>query len=339
MNKEIEEFFKEHFCINNAHLSEIVRIYLIYTAHLLEPYIGYYTFFKDILHSFKFSIREYCINRHTIQPWEKVSTIKLIKKLSIPISDLRVMVNQINKLLKSYTDENLSSEEQRRILYNQLNEFADYTEFEDKWEYQLYEQLNNTEDDIFHTKRNHFLNQVLLAMKDGEINQIQNNKYLVIDQIIDTYKNIKTDNYLSYNEKRKYLKKLKSTEKIEKALNKYIKGFFVDYEIEYDIIKRSIPTTEEDIENEANNMIEEIRQFLFYLVYDSHKLHIYLIHSILGYKYKGAQKLYQKLFLKDKSTGKIDFLLHTNCSGVLINDLYEGSLTIENFAHLIQQNN
>lgn len=46
-----------------------------------------------------------------------------------------------------------------------------------------------------------------------------------------------------------------------------------------------------------------------------------MIHSILGYKYKEGLKFYQKLFLKDHSTGRIDFLLSYNPLSVIYEDL------------------
>jgi len=57
---------------------------------------------------------------------------------------------------------------------------------------------------------------------------------------------------------------------------------------------------------EEDENIEVIKWFFIYLVYGVNKIHIYIIHSILGYKYKGAVSLYQKLFCKDHSTGRDD---------------------------------
>ncbi|MEA2018819.1 MAG: hypothetical protein U9N59_10265, partial [Campylobacterota bacterium] len=345
-NKEVLEVFDNHFKLEKGHLYNIVRNYFIDTAHLYEPKIGHYSF-NDVLKSFKYSIKEYCIDIHRLEPYETPPLEELLKKLSISTEDYNKFIEQTDQLLKSYTDESLNDEEQRRKLYFQLNEFTDSYTTEEKWEYQLYEILN-TNDDIFHSKCNKYLDKVIQAMREAELNQISHGRYLVIEQVFDTYNKISIE---ENKERKNYLIKSNSSKtidikgkicnqsdyvvEIETKLNNYVKEKFDKYEIEYSIEKRP-PSSPENYDENENMMIEEIRGFFFYLIYGPSKMHIYLIHSILGYKYDGARKMYYKLFLKDKSTGKADFLLHTNCFNIYIDDLYQKSSTIKEIATLIK---
>jgi len=290
---------------SNNILNEIIKIYFINNAHLTYPQIGV-RFFKDVASKFKFAIREYSITHsRKIKACQSPNLRQLLRYNEISISNIRELAKNTDNLLELFTDFNCSTESKRCRLESQLKDFINNFDLEDyekekSAEKQIYNKLNT--DDLLNESKNIYLDSVIKSMKAAELNQIDNNKYLVVEKLINTY--IAFEYEYVFKEKKKYLQNIKDTSKQRNRLKKDI----------CEII------SENGDENKEKS-IKTIRNYIFYLIYDKNKTHIYMIHSILGYKYKEGLKFYQKLFLKDHSTGRIDFLLSYNPLSVIYEDL------------------
>lgn len=268
-------------------LNQVVKIYFIPTARLNDVIIGNFSF-KDVYHDFTYSLREYSITHSMkIEPQESPSCRQLLKLNDICIQHFRELVIKVNRLLESYTSTNLND------LENQLINFLDSLPCAPDFA------VSKVQDKIYDTpqrEKSRYLDSIIIAMKEAEVNQILDEKYLVIDRALNLYSQFLSNwKRPDFKDKQKYLAKSSADKKV-KLLKKYVK---------------------EMLENDENKTDDErintVRWFFIYLIYGSSKIDIFMIHSILGYKYKGAVKLYQKLFLKDHSTGKNnDFLHHTN---------------------------
>ena len=281
-------------------LNNIVKIYFTPVSRLNETIVGQYSF-RDIYHHFKYSIREYSITHSKkIEPYQSPSCRKLLLLNNISIQSCRELIDNVNKILHSHTDYHLSEQKKILILEEDLRKFIfSIPNTDDK----SINKIRNIllEDDEFQLKKHQYVKSILKAMKDAELNQFVNNRYPVIDKLLNTYSEYleNMDTY-QFKEKRQHLKKCEKDSAIL-ALKKYIKDMLED---EYCDIKY-------------------IQWFLTYLVYGSQQIHILIIHSILGYKYIGATKLYQKLFCKDHSTGRRnDFLLHSDYFYLTREELY-----------------
>ena len=286
MSKELIESLKTQ----SPALNKIVKLYLIDAATLRSVVIGHISF-KDIYHDFLNSLREYSINDScAIDESEFPSCKELLKLNKIHTTDLRELVQKINQHLISQTDTYLSQSKKRTLLHKQLDTFMGaQRSSSDPRVANIIDKLSK---DI-ETKQRYF-DSIISAMSAAELHQIDDSKYLVVDKLLVLYTSALDHNIdYTFKSKRKYLHKLKYKE------NKYPVPVLVKY------IRKML--------NNAQDGIETVQWFLFYLLYGGHKWDIYAIHSILGYKYDGAVKVYQKLFLKDHTTGKSnDFLLDFN---------------------------
>lgn len=280
-HKKFDLFLSEQY-IPNTRLDEII--------------IGQYSF-KDIYSDFKFAIREYSIvHSKVIEEWESPSWRKLFRANGFTSKDFILLVRKTNDILRSHTDEDFSLQTRRKIIESQILQFTSKNPWEDDEpiKYKMFKRLPENYD--FEHQKYIYIDDILTVLREAELHQINNDTYPAVSKVFNLFQEMEI--YFietKYLEKRKYLKSDKVTDK-KKTLQKYIN----------------------QIRNDTDNYDEEdtlfrIRWFLFYLIYDKHKTHIFIIHSILGYKYDGAVKLYQKLFLKDHTTGKDnDFLHHTD---------------------------
>ncbi len=271
---------------NNKHLDRLVEVYFIPYARLDIPILGNYSF-TDISVDFENALKEYSITHsRVIEPYNIPSLEELLKMNHISIKSYESLTIKVNEVLKSHTDEVLCVESRRQILEKQIKDFTDYEPDEDreKTKYKMFQSLSED-------TRNDYLNSILTAMKKAEVNQMNDNKYMTISKWLKTYD--ESSQYLedcNFREKRKYLQKLQKSkpDNAKSLLSKY--------------------TTKLLDENE--NDIKIVQWFFFYLIYGKNAFDIFMIHSLLGYKYKGATKLYQKLFCKGHTTGDNDNFLH-----------------------------
>ena len=290
--------------------------YFIPCTRLDEIIVGNYSF-KDVYSDFKYAIREFSIT-HTfvIEPCESPSWRTLFRKNRFTAKQFKSLVLKVNDILISYTDELLSKEKKRALLEKQILEYTGYYPEEADFKYSIFNKLHG-DDDMDHLKYI-YLDSVLTALQDAEVHQMQDNNYLAVTKLFHLKNEMQSAlEYMNYLEKRKYLKTLTQEERV-KTLKKYINQI------------RQNDSSEQEV-------LLEIRWFLFYLIYGKQKADIFMIHSILGYKYDGAVKLYQKLFLKDHTTGKAnDFLHHTD---ILHLDYYhidnENYYLFETIAHYL----
>jgi len=291
----------------NKHLNDVTKIY--FASRISKPELGKDTF-KYVEHHFNYALREYSIvNSCLITPTEDPTQEELLLINNIPIEIFEKFKLKVTDILESYTDKEWLIDKKYLVLKKQLVRLADIMEDN----YVLKQKLNNINPLDDRTTR--FLNDITEELKKAGVNQVNNDNYIVIEKLIELYKG-KKDFLTPYNfkEKKKYLKKLNRNEAKIK-LHGYIKDIMEDEYIEN-------PKDEEDIRYN-NSLIQRVRWFLFYLIYDANKVDIFMIHSILGYKYDGAVKVYQKIFLKDHNTGRNDnFLHHTDILNISENSVY-----------------
>jgi hypothetical protein len=243
-------------------------------------------------------------------PSSKLDTHELLQLCGIPESEYNIFKSKVDNCLQKHTDFQWSIETKKESLNNQILNFTGCEPVEDydKTKLKMFAKINE-----IRTVDNRYLKSVLKALKEAELNQVEDGKYMAIEKMLNIY-----GEYLEYfetfnfREKRKYLLKLKNdTSEQLRILQKYIFDILGD--------TSDVEVTEENI--------KIVRWFVAYLVYGGNNIHILMIHMIIGYKYAGAVKLYQKLFLKDKSTGKKeDFLHHTSFLTIDTYNLYEDSI-------------
>ncbi len=300
---------------DNDNLNVIIETYFIPVSGIEEPKIGVYSY-KDIADNFKFSLREYSITHsHKCEPWDNKTLEELLVLNQITEEDYNTMVEKIDTyLIENHTDSQWSGTKQKASLYKQIDTFLCEIDYENFTETNKIYSILHDEDE-FEVKKNRYLNSVLKAMKVAEVNQVKENKYLVIEKFLDTYKSyIAYMINLEFSEKKKVLLKLRpkhkdTTEESQDKLDKQIKA-----------LQRYI----NEIYDDNPDYIKYIQWFITYLIYDSHVMHVMMIHMPLGYKTEEIRKLYIKLFRKDKSTGKKDnFLYHSDFSGITKERLYE----------------
>lgn len=282
----------------NYHLDKLVKVYFAYKIR--EPKLGNSTF-KDVKHNFNYAIREYSITHSKkIEPGESPTLSKLLLVNKIPTETFELFKKKVVCIFQSHTDRNWSIDKKQRVLKKQLSELADEFEDNNTTEWKMHNKLNSV--DPMDGRSLRFLNDLSEEMKKADLNQVKDDQYMIITQLITLYERI-NKSLISYEikDKKKYLKKL-DIEKAKIKLHGYIKEMMED---EY------YNNPQDDYEKEYNeSLTEKVRWFLFYLIYDANKIDIFMIHSILGYKYKGAVKVYQKIFLKDHSTGNRDEFSH-----------------------------
>ncbi|MCT7603814.1 hypothetical protein N5U17_06165 [Aliarcobacter butzleri] len=295
----------------NKHLDGITKYY--FASSIKEPRIGEATF-NNVVHHFDYALEEYSkTHSKVISLCENHTQQKELLDLNnIPVDIFKNYKDNVDNILQSYTDKNWSIDKKQTILISQLNTLADAFANEDTSEYKLALKLNSINKLDNRTTR--FIKSILDLMANGGINQVTNDKYIVIEKLINLYQDMKQ--YLKsddFKEKKNYLK---NNTDAKKLLHKYISNIMND---EYE---------------EAP--LEKVKWLLFYLIYDGNKSDIFMIHSILGYKNDIAKKLYQKLFLKDHNTGKNDnFLHHTDILNITEDKLYEDSRLYQNIIDLM----
>ena len=292
---------------DNSTLNKIIDLFIL-VAGIEKPQIGKYAF-RDVEHNFDYSVKEYCINNGKCLPSSDLKTHELLQLCDILESEYNRFKSKVGSYLQKHTDFQWSIEEQKESLKKQILNFTGYEPEEDygKTKLKMFTKVNEIE------TVDRYLKSILKALKEAELNQVEDNKYITIEKMLTLY-----DEYLEcfdtygFREKRKYLLKLKNdTSEQLRILQKYIFDILGD--------TSDVEVTEENIKT--------VRWFVAYLIYGRHNIHILMIHMIIGYKYQGVVKLYQKLFLKDKSTGKKEnFLHHTNFSTIDIYNLFEDSI-------------
>lgn len=278
----------------NTHLDLLVKTYFVDVSRLDRPVLGNYSF-KDVEGDFMYSLREYSITHsEMIEPSKSPSLEELLKMNTIPENIYESFKKNVDDILKTYTDENYNIQKQN-ILHEQISKFIDgYPDEEiEKTKYRMFQALAIESGD--NEKRNRYLDSILSAMKEAEVNQMQKGKYMVISSLLDTYNEL--EEFLedfNFKEKKKYLQKekRKNPDIAKKLLKKFVGEFL------------------KDDEQDEKISVKYVMWFFFYLIYGKSKIDIFMIHSILGYKYDGAKKLYQKLFCKDHSTGRNNDFLH-----------------------------
>lgn len=305
---------------DNESFNLFLETYFIPCTYIDEIQIGKYSF-KDIYSEFKFSIREYSITHSkVIEEWESPAWRTLFRQNGFTVKQFKSLVIEVNEILRSHTDEELNKQQRREILKKQILDFtSDYSnEEDDPIKYKMFDRLPK-HDDYEHIKYT-YLDGVLMALREAELHQIQDDAYPVVSKILNLYQEMEDYfTYTEYLEKKKYLKRVIVNDRT-KALKKYIDQ--IRHDSEYS-------------EAGGDEALSRIQWFLFYLIYGRNKIDIFMIHSILGYKYDGAVKLYKKLFLKDHTTGKDNnFLLHRDILSLqyyhLDSELYN---LLENISH------
>jgi len=283
---------------DNESFNLFLETYFIPCTYIDEIQIGKYSF-KDICSEFKFSIREYSITHSkVIEEWESPTWRILFRKNGFTAKQFKSLVIEVNEILHSYTDEELNKKQRRKIIETQILDFTSHDpwEDEDSIKYKMFNKLTSYTG--FEHLKYQYLDSILIALREAELHQIQDNTYPAARKILNLYQDME-DHFIhaEYREKKKYLKSVKVKDRV-KALQKYIDQIRNDSEYS---------------ETGGDEALSRIQWFLFYLIYGRNKIDIFMIHSILGYKYDGAVKLYQKIFLKDHTTGKDNnFLLHRN---------------------------
>lgn len=264
----------------NEHLNVVIKTYL--RSSLDKPVLGYQKF-GDIKSTLLYGLNEHRITNHQENgyDYEKKTLGELYKQFDISSSELKEFIEGINSILDSYTDNLLSNEEKRGILSNQLKSFT-YGK-SDKILGKIYDKLTQGEN----TWNSSYLDSIIQDMRKLRINQLSNNKYIILTRIFQTYDSFHQYSH-EFNEKKKYLQKLKNkneTDKIPDLLVKYFKKIYKEEHTQKDALKA-------------------IQWFYFYLMHGRAKLMAYLMDSVLGYKFKSTQKFIQKLFLIDHTSGQ-----------------------------------
>ena len=263
----------------NEHLNKVSKKYLI--AYLDHPILGCQKF-NDIKYNLEFGLNEYRINHHQEHgyDYEHKEITELLKQFSISNAEYSQFIRAVTKVLNSYTDYNKSNEQKREMLQRQIKHFT-YIIADDSPLAKIYATL--MENDIH--DRHTYLDNILDMMSTLGINQINNDKYIIIENLFGTYKTF-LDHFVGFREKKKYLQKLKKKGIIEihNRLHKYFKEIY-------------------DSEPNPEDGLKAIQWFYFYLIHGSAKLTTYLADSIFGSKNKNALKLVQSLFLMDHTAG------------------------------------
>lgn len=305
----------EEIKTDNENLNAIIETYFIACSGIKEPKIGVSSF-KDIEEDFKYSLREYSITHSDVcEPWQNKTLEELLWLNKITGEDLDTMIKKINVYLsENHTDSQWGITKKKNVLKKQINAFVGNINYDDFTETSKIRSILYDEDE-FEAKKNHYLDSVLKAMLAAEVNQVKDNKYLVVEKFLDTYRCYKT--YMTTNEfyeKKKYLLKLKPKHR-DKVPEKQKK---LDTQIK--ALKKYI----DSMYDNNPDYIDYVRWFIAYLFYDSHEMQILMIHMALGYKTEEIRKLYIKLFCKDKSTGKKStFLHHIDFLNITEGKLYE----------------
>lgn len=305
-----ERIIVESLKTSSDTLNKLVEVYFVIVSRIDEVIIGDYTI-KDVYNDFLYSLREYSITHSkVIEPSDSPSCRKLLKLNNISIQNVKELTSKVNKHLDSHTDTQLSGHKKRSILEKQILEFTNqdiYNDYEEEKSktvrYKMISKLLDT--DEFQTSKNKYLNSIIKAMKEAEVNQLSDGKYLIIDKLLNTYNDsLSYMKRYDFQHKKDYLKKLNNEAEKVQVLQNYVKEMI------------------EDIDIDADVDIKAIQWFIYYLIYGANKIDIFMIHSILGYKYQNAVKLYTKLFCKDHSTGKsTNFLHHLDFLNITENSL------------------
>jgi len=297
------------------HLDYMHIKYFMQYVNLPEPKIGQYCF-SDIENDFLQCMREYSINdTAVIEVYESPTLETLFTLNKINQSEYKDFINSINDILKQHTDENLEIITRRKSLINQLRLYI--SDYSDEDEYQKIINFLYHED---HHKIYQYIDKILDALHNAEVHQILKiidlekpnssveYKYIAIEVIFQ-----RKDFLLKLNSFDKKLKQMKKDRK--KIWNKYgPDSILLKRRIKKDI-SQILSSSEEDYFK-----LIDLQTYIFYMMYGAHKIDIYLIHSILGYKYKNAVDLYKKIFLKGSRTGSNDnFLLHTYIFDIKLN--------------------
>ncbi|MCT7466493.1 hypothetical protein N5T78_07885 [Aliarcobacter cryaerophilus] len=307
LDEDKERVIKKLY-MGNKHLDGITKTY--FNIFIKEPKLGK-DYFKWVKHHFDYSIKEYSITHSSkttpsSEQGEEL-TLQLLKSNNIPEELFHQYKKKVDDILQSYTDKEWSKEKKHNVLKKQLIKLSNKN---DNLKNKL-EKIN-----LLDLRTIRFLNDILSEMKNAGVNQVKNNQYIIIENLNELYQDM-IDSLSSndFKEKKKYLKKL-DINSAKLQLHKYIKKM-----MEEDYCKNP----KDDSGKEQNErLIKNVKLFLFYLIYDFNKIDIFMINSILGYKYDEAVKFYQKLFLKDRSTGKNDnFTYHTDIINMDINNFYD----------------
>ena len=165
---------------NNKNLDGLVKKNFIIDAKLDIPEVGKY-FFKDINNDFEYALLEYSITySKVINNYKSRPSNELLKLNDIPTESYELLVEKVNEILKSHTDEALSVTLKRQILENQIIEFTGHYPDEETRD-KMFQSLLVSEDN---TKKNNYLDSVISAMQKAEVNQMEDNKYMVLKYII-----------------------------------------------------------------------------------------------------------------------------------------------------------
>lgn len=288
----------------NKHLENLTNKYFLSYAGIEEPKIGIYSF-RDVESEFDSALEEYSkIDSSVIRLYESKSRIELLQLNNISDNDLTELKDYVNKILLSHRDENIKMATKYKIVFKQIDNYLD------KAERTIYDipdsDMNFPENKltkIFYEKviiqEANYINTIIELMNDAEVNQIKDNKYLVLEKILaENLRMLKLYSYvdspksefrvkelqLKFRDKKKYLKSLKDDDKRLKALKDY--------------------------KNELSQ--EYMYLFIWYIIYDMNKIDIYQINQVIGYRYNDMIKLYNYLFQLSHSTGRNeDFTHHT----------------------------
>ncbi len=292
--------------IDNLNLDRLVEKYFINLSDILTPSIGNYSF-TNIYHFFQSSIDEYSkVDSKVISFSKNKTTEELLKLNNISQEDIYLFATKVNTILRNHTDINLTTNERFKVLKNQLLELTqDNCSYDDEQaiENKIYTIITNN--DAFSKVKENYINKIIYLMKKAKVNQIKDNKYLVLEKMFHT--RLKLNSYTSdFREKSKHLKKINDKNKQLKSLKKYLTKM-----------------TKDDIE-----------LFLWYLVHKRNKFEIYQVHNILGYSCTNILKLYKHLFFKQNKTAiQNNFLHHTPILNTHIN--IDNDILLKQILHYI----
>jgi len=274
------DFVAKKLTTNNIHLDKLIKKYFVY--NVIDPKIGNYSF-SDVKNQVEFAIEEYSKTYSRVCDFGQKKSLEALMKLNdIDIDSYKILINNINELFKLHRDNNFTITEKLGFIRTQINE---YTSSDPK----LQESISSNQN---------YYHKLLKLLEVAEVNQLVNNRYIVIDNLFKTKASLNLDmaNRYNFKEKKKYLKKSKSKLDI---LKKYIK----------------------DIGNQ-----KIINYFLWYLAYGGNKTDVYMLHSILGYSYPKAKELYKHILQKQNKTAEQDFLLNLD----LLNSKNIEDITLQN---------
>lgn len=286
------EEIQEKLHSSNPNLNKVINEQnFIEYANLHTPVIGQKTF-QDIENNFNFLLKEQYI-KETFD--YGVDTSDVFPHFRITKDEFDCFKNNVNEVLDSYTDSRFRQEKKREILKNQLKEFTQEFDTEDTEDIYNIKKMHDRLHTDNQSSATRYLNSILEALDKATVNQIDNDKYLAIEKLSNEYIPVIKLKNAFFREKTDYLKRLKKNDKKEQF-------FLKIHEYIVEIYKASV-------------CLEDVTAFIFYLTYGKNKIHIYLIHYILGVDTKAIRELYVKLFLFDKKVGSDkNFLLYTICN-------------------------